>query len=72
MKAHSGPLGKLDCLCSKKNSLELTSAGFLTYFRVGSILSLPLLLSLVLHALEEEAFVAFLLAKAKPTLNIVC
>ena len=46
MKARIGTLGKLDCLYSKKKVFS-----FVTCFRGGLILSLPLLLSLELHQL---------------------
>ena len=43
MKARIGPLSKLDCLYSKKKCFQLKNGRFLTGFRGGPILSLPLL-----------------------------
>ena len=42
MKARIGPLGKLDCLLSKKTCFLLNNGGVQTGFRGGLILSLPL------------------------------
>ena len=49
MKAHIDSLGKLDCLCSRKKSFQLTSGRFLTCFRGGPILSLPLTVTSTLN-----------------------
>ena len=49
MKHSIGPLGKLDCLPSKKLCLQLKSNRVLTCFRGGLILVFHLLLDKALH-----------------------
>ena len=61
MKARIGPLGKLDCLHSKKKYFQLKNGTFLTSFRGGPILSLPLLLIMISTVLHIPYFSGLLL-----------
>ena len=59
-----GPLGKLDCLCSKKKSFQLTNKRFLAGFRGGPILILPFqLLTISTHesSIQLITLILFLL-----------